>query len=62
MTEESGGDQVSLILGADYVISFHEDGGDLFAPIRERLSRPKGRIRKLGADYLAYSPHRSGGG
>lgn len=48
-------DQVSLILGADYVISFHEDGGDLFGPIRERLKTGKGRIRKLGADYLAYS-------
>lgn len=48
-------DQVSLILGIDYVISFHEDGGDLFAPIRERLRQGKGRIRKLGADYLAYT-------
>ncbi|MHB9075568.1 MAG: magnesium/cobalt transporter CorA [Desulfobaccales bacterium] len=48
-------DQVSLILGSDYVISFHEDGGDLFAPIRERLQTGKGRIKKLGADYLAYS-------
>jgi magnesium transporter len=48
-------DQVSLILGSDYVISFQEDGGDLFAPIRERIQKGKGRIRKLGADYLAYS-------
>ena len=48
-------DQVSLILGPRYVISFHEGGGDLFAPVRERLRQGKGRIRKLGADYLAYA-------
>jgi magnesium transporter len=48
-------EQVSLILGPNYVISFHEGNGDLFAPICERLLRGKGRIRKLGADFLAYS-------
>jgi magnesium transporter len=48
-------DQVSLVLGPRYVISFHEGGGDLFAPVRERLRQGKGRIRKLGADYLAYA-------
>lgn len=53
--EEIRSDEVSLILGPDYVISFHEGDGDLFAPIRERLIAEKGRIRKMGADYLAYS-------
>jgi magnesium transporter len=48
-------DQVSLVLGPHYVISFHEGDGDLFAPVRERLLKGKGRIRRLGADYLAYS-------
>jgi len=48
-------DQVSLILGPHYVISFHEGNGDLFAPVRQRLMAEKGRIRKMGADYLAYS-------
>ncbi len=52
---EIGSDQVSLILGPHYVISFHEGDGDLFAPIRERLQTGKGRITKLGADYLAYT-------
>jgi magnesium transporter len=47
--------QVSLILGPHYVISFNEGDGDLFAPIRERLQRGQGRIRKMGADYLAYT-------
>ena len=53
--EEVGAEQVSLILGPHYVISFHDGDGDIFAPIRERLLRGKGRIRKLGADYLAYA-------
>ncbi|MFZ5450080.1 MAG: magnesium/cobalt transporter CorA [Thermodesulfobacteriota bacterium] len=48
-------DQVSLILGPHYVISFHEGHSDLFAPVRDRLAIEKGRIRKMGADFLAYS-------
>jgi magnesium transporter len=53
--EEVETEPISLILGPHYVISFHEGNGDLFAPIRERLLRGKGRIRKMGADYLAYA-------
>lgn len=48
-------EQVSFILGANYVISFQERLGDVFDPIRQRLANGKGRIRKMGADYLAYS-------
>ena len=48
-------EQVSLILGKDYVVSFKEDPGDIFDPVRMRLREGKGRIRKQGADYLAYS-------
>ncbi len=48
-------EQVSLILGRNFVISFQEREGDVFDPIRERLRSNKGRIRKMGADYLAYS-------
>lgn len=47
--------QISLIVGQNYVISFHESDGDIFTPIRERLKTSKGRIRKGGADYLAYA-------
>lgn len=57
--DKKGGDivseQVSLILGANYVISFQEKEGDVFDTIRERIRESKGRIRKMGADYLAYS-------
>ena len=48
-------EQVSLIFGSNYVISFQERIGDVFEPIRERIRNAKGRIRKMGPDYLAYS-------
>jgi len=56
--DQKGGiktEQVSLILGPNFVISFQEQEGDVFNPIRERIRKAKGRIRKMGADYLAYS-------
>jgi magnesium transporter len=48
-------EQVSLILGARTVLSFQERVGDVFDPVRERLRKGLGRIRKSGADYLAYA-------
>ena len=49
-------EQVSLVVGQNYVISFQEGlEGDVFGHLRERLRNEKGRARKLGADYLAYS-------
>jgi magnesium transporter len=48
-------EQVSLIVGKNFVISFQERVGDVFNPIRERLRKSKGRIRKAGADYLTYA-------
>jgi magnesium transporter len=48
-------DQLSLILGPNFVVSFTEKEADVFKPLRDRLRTGKGRIRKLGADYLAYS-------
>jgi magnesium transporter len=53
--EELVSEEISLVLGPHYVLSFHEGEGDLFAPVRERLLKAKGRIRKMGADFLAYS-------
>lgn len=47
-------DQQSIILGKGFVISAGECNSQLFAPVRERLESG-GRIRKMGADYLAYS-------
>jgi magnesium transporter len=48
-------EQVSLIVGHNYVISFQEIEGDVFDSIRERIKTAKGRIRKMGSDYLAYT-------
>jgi magnesium transporter len=48
-------EQVSIILGPHYVISFQEREDALFEPIRDRIKTTKGRIAKAGADYLAYS-------
>lgn len=49
-------EQISLILGPNYVISFQEGlEGDIFDPIRDRIRVGNNRIRKMGADYLAYS-------
>ncbi len=48
-------DQVSIILGSNFLLSFQEREGDVFNPIRERLKKPDSRIRKSGVDYLAYS-------
>ncbi|MDI6810704.1 MAG: magnesium/cobalt transporter CorA [archaeon] len=48
-------EQVSLILGSNFVLSFQEREGDVFKFIRERIRNGKGRIRKAGADYLAYA-------
>jgi len=52
---EMTADQLSVILGPNYVISFQETPGDCFGPVRERIRNGKGRIRKLGPDYLAYA-------
>ncbi|ABE51617.1 magnesium/cobalt transporter CorA [Methanococcoides burtonii] len=48
-------EQVSFILAPNLVISFQERIGDTFDPVRGRLRAPKGRIRKMDADYLAYA-------
>ena len=48
-------DQVSIIFGNNFIISFKEKDVDVFRPLRERLRTSRGRIRKQGADYLAYS-------
>lgn len=52
---EMTADQLSLILGPNYVLSFQETPGDCLDPVRERIRGGKGRIRKLGPDYLTYA-------
>lgn len=47
-------EQVSIVLGSHFVLSFQERVGDVFDDVRERLRSAKGRIRKMGPDYLTY--------
>ena len=48
-------EQISLIIGKNFLISFQEVEGDVFSSVRDRLRKGKGRIRKMGCDYLAYA-------
>jgi magnesium transporter len=48
-------EQVSLVLGSTFVISFQENGGDVFDLIRDHIRHGKGRIRKMGPDYLVHA-------
>jgi magnesium transporter len=47
--------QVSLVMGRGYVLSFDEGLGDHLSPVGSRIHLGKGRIRRLGTDYLAYA-------
>ena len=49
-------EQLSLILGCNFVFSFQEGiKGDVLDPLRQRIRGSKGKIRKMGADYLVYA-------
>ena len=48
-------EQLSLVLGNNFVLSFQDKPGDVLDPLRERIRQSKGKIRKLGADYLLYA-------
>jgi magnesium transporter len=49
-------EQISIILGQNFVLSFQEDASrDVFNPIRHKLSIPKSQLRQRSADYLLYS-------
>lgn len=50
-----GTEQISIVLGANYLLSFQEHEGDIFDGVRRRLERSNGRIRQRGPDYLAYA-------
>ena len=49
-------EQLSIILGQDYLFTFQEGiNGDVFDTVRDRLRNAKGKIRGMGSDYLAYA-------
>lgn len=53
--ETTASEQISFILGKNYVISLQEGNADIFEPVRSRLRSAHGRIRSLGSDYLLYA-------
>lgn len=48
-------EQISIVLGQNYVLSFQESDEPIFDPILKRLELTTTRLRKLGPDYLAYA-------
>ena len=48
-------DQISLVVGANYLLTFRERPGPVFDPVRQRIQTSRGRVRSMGADYLAYA-------
>jgi magnesium transporter len=48
-------EQLGMVLGRHYLLTFQEKGGDVFNAVRERLRANRGRLRKAGADYLLYT-------
>lgn len=48
-------EQVGIVIGRNYLLSFQEATGDVFDPIRERILRPTTKIRHRGSDYLGFA-------
>ena len=49
-------EQISIVLGADFLISFQEDAErDVFDVLREKLRMPNSKFRQTGPDYLCYA-------
>ena len=48
-------EQVSIVFGKNFIITFQENTYDIFDPIRVRLENPHGRMRKMGTDYFTYT-------
>ena len=48
-------EQLSLVVGKDFVLTLQERPGDCFDPVRARLRQDPSRMRTHGADYLAYA-------
>ena len=48
-------EQVSILFGKNYVLTFQERFGDVLDPVRKRIRSKKTVMRKSGADYLAYA-------
>ena len=47
-------EQISFILGSNYLISFQEKAADHFSDIRDRIVKARGKIRSKGPDFLLF--------
>jgi magnesium transporter len=52
---EIDSEQISIVFGKNFVLTFQEKPGDVFEPVRDRIQKSKGPLRKSGSDYLAYA-------
>jgi magnesium transporter len=48
-------EQLSMIVGKNYLLTFQEQRGDVFEPVRDRIRRNRSRLRGSNTDYLAYA-------
>jgi magnesium transporter len=48
-------ENLSILIFKNLLISFQEQSGEVFDPIRERIRKHKNKIRKSGSDYLAFA-------
>lgn len=48
-------EQISFVLGRNYLLTFQERSTGIFEPVRSRLRVSRAHIRELGVDYLAYA-------
>lgn len=48
-------EQISVFFGPKFVVTVQEDERDCFEPVRERIRKARGSVRRLGSDYLAYA-------
>lgn len=55
VSKELAIEQISIIQGANLLVSFEEGPDDIFQAVRNRIHGGKGQIRNLGTDYLAYA-------
>ncbi|MEC9368315.1 MAG: magnesium/cobalt transporter CorA [Pseudomonadota bacterium] len=53
--ERTETEQFSCFLGRNFLLTFQERHGDCFGPVRERIRSARGRVCKLGPDYLCYA-------
>jgi magnesium transporter len=52
---EIAAEQLAIVFGFNFLISFQERESDIFKTVRERLKNGQGRLRKHGSDYLAFT-------